>query len=77
MPEREEQARALREQGLTYEQIADALGTSKGTAWRWSNPDAAERWRDAAERWRAQSRAWKERNRERIIRAYDADGGGR
>lgn len=51
-----ERARRLRERGRTYPQIADELGVSMPTAYRWLNPDYEERQRE-------RSRAWKERHR--------------
>jgi transposase len=58
-----DKARKLREQGLTYQAIAQRLGVGYATAYRWLNPDYAERSLAA-------SRAWKARNREHA-HAYD------
>lgn len=50
-------ARQLRFEGLTYREIAERLGVSQRTAYRWLNFEYAERNRE-------QSRAWKARNAE-------------
>lgn len=58
-------AKRMREQGHTYVQIGDRLGSSYSTVYRWLNPEYAQRHR-------AVVRAYKARNRERM-RQYDRE----
>lgn len=57
-----ERAVALREAGLTYDEIALRLGRGNGTIYRWLNPDFTERGRAGARRWKAENRD--------MVRAY-------
>lgn len=60
-PKTRELARELRDEGLSYLQIADRLSVAKGSVYRWLNPDVAKRYRDsdnASPKRRAAKRSW-------------------
>jgi hypothetical protein len=67
--DRKDDARRLRKQGRTYQQIADELGCTRDSAYRWCNPKAEER---ARRRHQMQSmagrRALNRQKRERAVR---------
>lgn len=71
--DRRDDARRLRKQGLTYQQIADELGCTRDSAFRWCNPKAEER---ARRRHKMQSMAGRrELNRQKRDRAVRKAGG--
>jgi hypothetical protein len=63
MSDLRDKAVALRADGMTYQQIADQLGTSVTTVYRNCNPAVAERDRQRARQW---SKAHPEQERERV-----------
>lgn len=63
-----QQARAFRDQGMTYQGIADALGVSKGSIERWLNPSALARQRAYQKtRSRAARRLMQEEQRRAVV----------
>lgn len=62
-------ARVLRAEGLTYRSIAELSGVSHSTAYRWCNPDAAERHRATVREWDRANRAHKSRGEVRRVLA--------
>lgn len=63
--EQVQRAQALRDSGLSFVQIAEALGVGRSTVYGWLNPDYGERAR-------AKKRAWRVENRAEA-RAYDRE----
>jgi hypothetical protein len=71
--DRRDDARLLRKRGLTYQQIADELGCTRDSAFRWCNPKAEER---ARRRHQMQSMAGRRAlNRQKRDRAVRKAGG--
>ena len=55
-PGQKAEARRMRDEGVTLADIANALGVSTSTIFRWTSWGAAERQREASRRWKDEYR---------------------